>query len=220
MRCGVIEEMETDMDQARFDGIARHVGTITRRTLAGTMALGGLSALLGSTFVVSDVNAGGKRGKNRKNKNAKQQLPPPPPPGCVPNCTDRTCGKDGCGGSCGTCDGSQACIAGACCVPEAKGDTCAGRCGTWINNCGQPVACKTCSMGQICLSNGSCAVECAANNDCSGGSGCSNPSIEGKHHCITGPLMPFEACKRTSDCPPGSHCQDIGNGGACIALHI
>lgn len=206
------------MDMDRFDGIARHVGTMTRRTLSKTLAFGGLGTVIGSVVAVSEASAGSKQRKGKKKK-AKLQQSPPPPAGCVSNCAERACGSDGCGGSCGSCGGTQVCIAGACCVPESKGDTCAGRCGTWINNCGQPVDCKTCPTGQQCLSNGSCAVVCTKNEDCSGGSGCSNPSVEGAHHCITGPLMPFETCQHTSDCPPGSHCQDIGNGGICITLH-
>lgn len=38
-----------------------------------------------------------------------------PPPGCTPQCSGRECGDDGCGGSCGTCNGSATCSpAGTC----------------------------------------------------------------------------------------------------------
>ncbi len=74
-------------------------------------------------------------------------------------------------------------------------------------------------MGQQCLSNGSCAVVCDDTGDCSGGNGCSNPTIEGARHCITDLLKPLLACQGTSECPPGSHCQDIGFDGICIGLH-
>jgi hypothetical protein len=33
---------------------------------------------------------------------------------CVPSCTARVCGDDGCGGSCGTCSGSDECTYGVC----------------------------------------------------------------------------------------------------------
>ena len=33
----------------------------------------------------------------------------PMTPCCVPICTGRVCGDDGCGGSCGTCGGSEVC---------------------------------------------------------------------------------------------------------------
>ncbi|MCA9607115.1 MAG: hypothetical protein KC619_16025, partial [Myxococcales bacterium] len=51
-----------------------------------------------------------------------------PPPvdagGCVPSCVGRTCGDDGCGGSCGTCT-TGTCEAGTCsCTPNCVGRTC------------------------------------------------------------------------------------------------
>jgi hypothetical protein len=43
--------------------------------------------------------------------------------------------------------------------------------------------------------------------------------VENENHCISGPLMPFVSCTNTSDCPPGSHCQNIGAANAvCIGL--
>jgi len=33
---------------------------------------------------------------------------------CSPDCTQRECGSDGCGGSCGTCSGTDLCLAGRC----------------------------------------------------------------------------------------------------------
>ena len=36
---------------------------------------------------------------------------------CVPDCTEKSCGDDGCGGSCGTCTPGTKCILGACKVP-------------------------------------------------------------------------------------------------------
>lgn len=35
-------------------------------------------------------------------------------PSCVPNCAGKTCGSDGCGGSCGTCGFLYTCISGKC----------------------------------------------------------------------------------------------------------
>ena len=35
-------------------------------------------------------------------------------PDCVPDCQGKTCGDDGCGGSCGTCQQNFACVAGNC----------------------------------------------------------------------------------------------------------
>ncbi len=41
----------------------------------------------------------------------------PPDPPCTPNCTGKTCGSDGCDGSCGTCAGRETCSAGTCSSP-------------------------------------------------------------------------------------------------------
>ncbi len=38
----------------------------------------------------------------------------PPGIGCQPDCVDKTCGDDGCKGSCGTCSGGSACVNGEC----------------------------------------------------------------------------------------------------------
>lgn len=48
------------------------------------------------------------------------------PEACVPNCTGKTCGDDGCGGSCGTCGSGQGC-----------GDqgTCVDACPCFYNQC-------------------------------------------------------------------------------------
>ncbi len=43
---------------------------------------------------------------------------------CIPNCVDKSCGTDGCGGSCGACAEGEACTeAGACEIAEREGDT-------------------------------------------------------------------------------------------------
>jgi hypothetical protein len=193
------------MDHGRIDALARDIAGISRRAAVGVLAAG-LAQVAGPRFA-PEAEAGKRRRKKRKG----QKQP------CRPNCADRTCGSDGCGGSCGACNAGQVCAGGTCCQPESRSATCAGRCGTWRNTCGRPVECAACPAGQVCLGNGSCAIACTTSNDC-GICGCSNPDVEGAHHCIAGPLMPFISCAATTDCPPGSHCQDIGNGGVCIEL--
>ena len=47
---------------------------------------------------------------------------------CIPDCTDKECGDDGCGGVCGQCPPDALCVAGACssdpvCVPDLTGRT-------------------------------------------------------------------------------------------------
>ena len=38
-------------------------------------------------------------------------------PICTPNCADLECGPDGCGGTCGTCEGGEVCADGLCVPP-------------------------------------------------------------------------------------------------------
>ncbi len=69
---------------------------------------------------------------------------------CAPQCEDKQCGFDGCGGDCGTCPGGQdVCVQGQCvCQPncedrECGSDGCEGTCGTCPDD-------ATCSDG-LCL---------------------------------------------------------------------
>ena len=43
---------------------------------------------------------------------------PPDTVGCQPDCLNRECGDDGCGGSCGACGRNTACNGGGLCVSE------------------------------------------------------------------------------------------------------
>ena len=84
---------------------------------------------------------------------------------CVPNCSGKDCGDDGCGGSCGSCSSGQTCSSGQCvdtCVPESDSVFCDRNnadCGSFSgsDNCGvsRTVNCGSCPSGQSC-SNGQC----------------------------------------------------------------
>ena len=74
--------------------------------------------------------------------------------GCVPNCVGKTCGDDGCGSSCGTCNVllGESCSLGNCitdCVASCSGKSCGD------DNCGG--SCGTCGTGLVC-SSGSCVT--------------------------------------------------------------
>jgi hypothetical protein len=114
------------------------------------------------------------------------------------------------------------------CVPESQLTTCGGLCITKINNCGQIVECPCLGLKQ-CLSNGSCAPACVANEDCpavcscsaaTAGCGCSIPSVEGPKYCIDGNFdtcekMP-QSCISTAQCPSGQFCITVaGPPGNC-----
>ncbi|MFT7622096.1 MAG: hypothetical protein ACI9WU_001263, partial [Myxococcota bacterium] len=78
---------------------------------------------------------------------------------CVPSCTGLECGDDGCGGSCGTCDGALAlCTAGICeCTADCTGKTCGedgcgGSCGTCsaVEGCNPAGTCEALTLGDTC----------------------------------------------------------------------
>ena len=204
------------MNQTGFNAMTQALSRLpSRRDVLRSLTGAGLG--LGA-LRLADAEAvnNRKKGKKKKKKLTKAT--------CMLNCTDRVCGNDGCGGSCGACGANQVCQGRTCCTPDPRSATCAGRCGAWTNNCGQPVSCANCPTGQQCLGNGSCAVVCDDNVDCpavGGTSGCSGPTVEGAQHCIASPLLPFVACMSTLDCPPGSHCQALSpNAAVCISLSI
>lgn len=79
--------------------------------------------------------------------------------GCVPDCTGRLCGPDGCGGNCGPCQGptNACCLDEVCsCVPTPCFRM--GReCGEWGNGCGEMVDCGTCdAFADSTCENGTC----------------------------------------------------------------
>lgn len=49
---------------------------------------------------------------------------------CKPNCRGKTCGGNGCGGSCGRCSKGSACLTNKC-VKAPKGDPCVAMTGRW-----------------------------------------------------------------------------------------
>ncbi|HOX44263.1 MAG TPA: lamin tail domain-containing protein [Myxococcota bacterium] len=129
------------------------------------------------------------------------------PCNCVPDCTDKECGDDGCQGSCGDCTAPEVCNAsGVCetCAPDCTGkecgdDGCGGSCGT----CGANEACDGAGQcqcvpactGKECGDDGcgaTCAPGCGANETC-----------DAAGQCIC-----------TPDCT-GKACGDDGCGGSC-----
>jgi len=95
--------------------------------------------------------------------------------GCTPTCSGKTCGDDGCGGSCGTCGSGQACTGGTC--------TGGGNCAHPICSTGGKLtgSCDTCAA-KICAADSFCCnsswdsvcvgeVQSVCNESCSGGGG-------------------------------------------------
>lgn len=101
------------MDDVQFDGLARTVGMDRRTTLKGLL---GISLGLGLGRAAQDASDAKKRRRKgkRKGKEKGKGNKGNTPPACQPACADRTCGDDGCGGSCGACGPSQTCIGNQC----------------------------------------------------------------------------------------------------------
>jgi hypothetical protein len=99
---------------------------------------------------------------------------------CQPQCDGKECGEDGCGGSCGNCQGDELCESGLCigCVPDCNGkecgpNGCSGVCGQCAGNdvCGPELLCVPCvpdCTGKLCGDDGcggscgDCGVDCDA----------------------------------------------------------
>jgi hypothetical protein len=122
---------------------------------------------------------------------------------CVPDCTERVCGSDGCFGTCGDCG------AGAVCTPAGQcvaGDSCVGRCGT-------SDAAAGCQCDGGCYARGDCCADlcdpgvcdldfvCTCAPDCTeracGSDGCFGTCGE----CGAG-----DVCSPAAQCVSGSSC--------------
>jgi len=119
---------------------------------------------------------------------------------CIPDCTGKVCGTDGCDGSCGSCDAGFAC----------KGGSCKSEAGA---TCESP---EECASG-LCLAFQSgifCSAPCSTDEGCPEQWHC-NPWIDPATPNICAPqssMIAHESCgevaKCTSSCPP--------NNDACV----
>jgi hypothetical protein len=142
---------------------------------------------------------------------------------CVPDCADRVCGDDGCGGACGACDDGQECRDGQCvvpCVPNCidrtcGDDGCGGSCGSCpahqmcAGRYGSPREGQCCKVnGQICSYHNRdlcCTGYCdeIADKD---GQPCYLPTISGR--CCS-----WSRCSASCECCEDALCR---NGYCCL----
>ena len=142
---------------------------------------------------------------------------------CVPNCTGKQCGTDGCDGSCGSCEGGESCSAnGLCnCVADCAGKECGeDGCG---GTCGACASLEVCQGGQ-CVS-GACGIGakiCAAGSDaacCVAGHMCCPPG-SGLNGCCG---VDRTCCERDEEffvdggCCPPNRPRCCGNKRACCS---
>lgn len=154
---------------------------------------------------------------------------------CVPTCTGKACGPDGCGGSCGTCQGGQTCNASGKCICTQQ--SCPGCCDA-NQNCQQGntrafcasggASCNTCEDDQGCL-DGQC-VPCNETFDCPcvGQSICTDPNSgivncrlldnQGVCTCMVSTQgQPICQGASGSSCETDDDCQQFAPGSVCVA---
>lgn len=123
--------------------------------------------------------------------------------GCVANCIGKSCGADGCGGTCGQCGSDQVCNSGLCAADLCSGTPCNshGSCAKTTGACActpgyQGTSCDTCSTGYSgypnCVPN-----KCAAKVKPCNGHGVCQPA-SGSCSCAAG--FDGDACDK---CLPG-----------------
>lgn len=156
------------MDAERFDTFVRRLSSpSSRRRVISALVRRPLAALpLGLVALNGSERAAAKRRKRKKKKR------------CVPDCTGKDCGSDGCRGSCGPCTGG-ACTDGTCVCPamtELCGDDC-------VSLCDEPTARDPETCGCCLRAFGECFGDstacCSRSCNTAGGSGECEPRREG-----------------------------------------
>ena len=137
------------MDSERFDDIVKSlVSGASRRAMLAGLA-GGVLGIFAAVPIAEDAEANNnqrrrrrRRRKRRRRRRRQQQ--------CIPNCTNRNCGSNGCGGSCGSCGGRRFCLNGICTCDFV---TCNGMCCPSH----EPVCCPPTAQDAtgVCARNGS-----------------------------------------------------------------
>jgi hypothetical protein len=115
---------------------------------------------------------------------------------CIPNCTNKCCGDDGCQGTCpNTCTGSTECNTQTC-LCEATGCQTAADCGA--NQCCKAGVCenKTCGTLQ-CGPDPVCGLECGP---CQTGWHCNNGACEQDVACTSDAQCAATECCKNSTC--------------------
>ncbi|MDQ2655575.1 MAG: hypothetical protein M3Z20_21315 [Chloroflexota bacterium] len=204
------------MDATRFDHVTQWLATAgTRRDVARTLGGFFLAGGVGAFSCIADTV--GKRKKKKRKKNGKKR------PSCKPACQGKTCGPDGCNGSCGSCTGNQTCQGGAC-APPLPTCTDGVRNGSESDiDCGG--SCPRCAAGKTCASRNDCASAlchtvlhtcqtCTPDTfDCGGdadGSCVCDTTVQGQKVCNKQNVgNPTASC---DTCAAGTNCVDTGGG--------
>jgi len=146
------------------------------------------------------------------------------PAACVPNCTNKACGEDGCDGSCGACGNGKFCNSNWECETKPVGQpACTSVCTNKLcGNDGCGGSCGICGIGNVCNANyecvpepiSGCKVNCS-NKDC-GPDGCGGScgkcgisfQCNNNWECEAVPPVCTPVCA-------GKECGTNGCGGLC-----
>ena len=122
--------------------------------------------------------------------------------GCAPSCGQRACGDDGCGGSCGACNGTQSCDSNGNCV-----DTCTPMCaGASCGDDGCGGSCGACGGGAACVA-GHCVANC-------------KPACAGRHCGDDGCGGSCGACAGAEACTSAGQCVSAPAGPAALRFDV
>ena len=174
---------------------------------------------------LGEANRASARGADEGTPGADALRALPPDTGCVPACTDKQCGPDGCGGSCGTCPPYDSCsAAGLCfCNPDCNGlqcgpDGCGGSCGTCPTgntcdpNTGQCTTCQPSCQNKQCGPDG-CGSSCGT---CWPGHICDQGQCTCLPNCQNKQCGPDGCGGSCGTCPAGFSCDaNTGQCGLC-----
>jgi Subtilase family len=135
---------------------------------------------------------------------------------CVPTCTGKTCGDDGCGGSCGTCGTGQTCSPGGTCTGGGSCTHPICSTGAKLTASCDPCATQICAADSFCCNNtwdSQCVGEVASvcHQTCGGGT-CAHPI------CSTGTKLTAscDACA-TKICNADSFCCNNTWDSQCVS---
>jgi hypothetical protein len=144
---------------------------------------------------------------------------------CTPNCANKKCGGDGCGGSCGTCNQGYTCQTNGTCIKNVSceshdSSSCYNGEVYWYNSCDEREEIRyNCNSTQTCL-NGQC-VQNVQNCTSHASSNCSGGDVYWWNSCGTREEIRYN-CNSTQTCSNGACVNNnppLPQTGAIIADH-
>ena len=136
-------------------------------------------------------------------------------PACKIDCTGKTCGDDGCGGTCGTCDQGVVCLDHVCQPDQCHGVPASGCCdGPVVRYCADNQASSLdCSTQPSCGWNPQGYYACGTDGKADPSGGLTMPCPTCSPICVDRQCGPDGCGGACGVCGPGTKC----NGGQCVA---